>query len=121
MVDYIFAYGTLRRPHNVVKKIAHLFTHLCDTTIIGRLYNINNEYPAFVHESGLVKGSLYRLEDLKLLNVLDEYEEVSSGLFYRERCEVYFEGIIYRPWLYVYGLELEAHEPILSGDWFDIL
>lgn len=121
---YIFVYGTLKggfRAHHYLDNTRFVGSGFTQ----GNLYSMG-PFPALVKESGgNAHGEVYvvRSEDEeKLLQALDRFEGVLSGLYVRETAEVALEdGAVVTCGVYVAGPKLVAHttpeNKIASGCW----
>ncbi len=100
--EYLFVYGTLRRDcgNDLHRLIARNSDYVGMATFQGKMYQVA-EYPGIVPSSDAkdqVVGELYLLSNtIKLLNVLDEYEEfdpenADDSLFVRTEVIVQING-----------------------------
>jgi len=83
-MSYLFVYGTLLKNYNhpnfiYLKKYAK-FKYKAVTK--GNLYKIS-WYPGLKNANGLVYGEVYKIKNIKLLKILDNYE----GCNYKEGYE----------------------------------
>lgn len=101
MNNLIFFYGSLKREILSKKKnfrdvllsniINKDLIYLYDTFILkGRMFLIETNSEKFpgviIDDNGYpIFGELYKIKDNNILEVLDEYEEVDSGLFKRDK------------------------------------
>ncbi len=119
MAEYLFVYGTLKREQS-----HHALVSDCRFAGVahmpGSLYELPHGFPAAVCEGvGSVEGELYELPDYGqlLLQELDDYEDVPTGLFVRERVRVRGREV----WAYIAGpalrSELEGLRPLPGGRW----
>jgi gamma-glutamylcyclotransferase (GGCT)/AIG2-like uncharacterized protein YtfP len=107
-MTYLFAYGTLKDP----QQVAAVLGPAVHARIVGPgrvhgiLYDVGG-YPALrpgAAPDDAVCGLLLELDDGGALARLDEYEDVSSGLYVRERCHVRLDdGRTVDAWVYVYN------------------
>lgn len=106
--DYIFVYGLFRDQS---KRMLGEVIHCGKTTIVGKLYKVNEFYPGFVPGEGKVWGDVY-LFDTSLLPEMDEYE----GSEYK-RIKVRTASDI-ECWVYQYVDDVKNCPQIVSGDWY---
>jgi gamma-glutamylcyclotransferase (GGCT)/AIG2-like uncharacterized protein YtfP len=103
---HLFVYGTLRSTGSAAARMAE-----CEligaATVGGVLYDIDGAYPALiVYGNTPVAGEVWRCPPA-MLPMLDEYEDVASGLFRRIAVEVQMaDGQRQGCWAYVAGPRL---------------
>lgn len=94
----LFVYGTLRQGrsnHGLLERLEAKF--LGTDSVTGKVLLILGGLPGLIKTStGLVDGELYELPD-ESLDVLDRFEGVESGFYYRDRVTT--TGAI-RAWAY---------------------
>jgi gamma-glutamylcyclotransferase (GGCT)/AIG2-like uncharacterized protein YtfP len=125
--EFLFVYGTLRRPagrHNLLLKHCRYYG---SASLHGLLYEVNG-YPGAIAsaESGsCVVGELYRIiKGEPLFTLLDDYEECSDGFakpheYVRKKLRVTTAaGDTVLAWVYIYNLPVTGLRKILSGDYF---
>lgn len=125
--DLFFFYGLLKQgaagmPSHIDLEAGGAF--LRPARMRGDLYNLGG-YPGLVDGEGLVKGLLYRLDDVALVPLLDEFEDVVPGadeasLYQRvRRAFLDSTGVASgeHAWVYWYNQPLGAARQILTGDW----
>jgi pyruvate carboxylase len=125
---HLFVYGTLRKEagnelHKFIEKNAD---YEGIATCQGKLYMLEEEgYPALVssdNQADKVVGELYKLNSpIKLLAILDEYEEYFAGdnvnsIFIRNTIEVDFEGKKVESYAYEFNRSVEGLKEIVGGD-----
>ncbi len=132
--EYLFVYGTLRRDlgkptHNLLVNGADF---IGNGYLFGKLYEIDN-YPGLkISQYGAkgrdkVFGEIYRLKDLDIFDVLDDYEECSEKYpepheYKRVKTNIYFDnGDILSAWVYEYNYDTKNLAQIKSGDYTDNL
>lgn len=107
----VFTYGTLR--NNV--EATHRITGYQMCAYQGRDF----EFPYLVPKGGEeVYGNIIEVDDVTLAE-MDKYENIRSGLFVREVCEVFSltgDEDEQNAWVYVAGPAL-LPEVVESGDW----
>ena len=119
-------YGTLRRDcgNDLHRLIARNSDYIGMATYQGQMYQVA-DYPGIIPSSDAkdqVVGELYLLSNtIKLLNVLDEYEEFDSedltaSLFVREKVDVNLKGKIISSYAYLYNRPVNSLKRITSGD-----
>lgn len=124
--EYLFVYGTLRRDcgNDLHRLIARNSDYIGMATFQGQMYQVA-DYPGIVaSESTLdqVVGELYLLsKTIKLLNVLDEYEEfdaedLTASLFVRNKVDVNLKGKLINSYAYLYNRPVDSLKRIVSGD-----
>ena len=130
--DYLFVYGTLRRPgsdaaHRALRRHA---TIVGTAYLRGSLFDLG-PYPGAVPgaaERSHVKGDLYRMQDRRaLLPELDAYEgcgsqEPAPSEFKREIVSVAWdkENVV-RAWADLYTRPPKGLARIESGDYLDFI
>lgn len=110
----VFTYGTLKdstRLRAMLKDVSR-WRIVGPATVQGRLYD-TGPYPAFGvsdDSADRVPGLLVKLESGDAaLERLDEYEDVSQGLYARRRMPVRLdEGTTHDAWVYVYCRPVES-------------
>jgi pyruvate carboxylase len=124
--EYLFVYGTLRRDcgNDLHRLIARNSDYIGMATFQGQMYHVA-DYPGIVSSDNAadqVVGELYLLsKTIKLLNVLDEYEEFDSedltaSLFVREKVDVNLKGKVISSYAYLYNRPVNSLKRITSGD-----
>jgi pyruvate carboxylase len=124
--EYLFVYGTLRRDcgNDLHRLIARNSDYVGMATFQGQMFQVA-EYPGIVaseNAADQVVGELYLLsKTIKLLNVLDEYEEFDSedltaSLFVREKVDVHLKGKLINSFAYLYNRPVGSLKRITSGD-----
>jgi pyruvate carboxylase len=127
VAEYLFVYGTLRRDcgNDLHRLIARNSDYIGMATYQGKMYQVA-DYPGIVaseSSADQVVGELYLLSNtIKLLNVLDEYEEFdpaneAKSLFVRKEVTVNMKGEAFTSYAYVYNRPVEAQSFISSGDY----
>lgn len=127
--DYLFVYGTLRKPvghprYQLLERSAH---YLGEGIFQGKLFMVK-EFPGAVESKNpgdRVKGGLYRLSDPeKIFKKLDRYEGYqpenrTESLFIRSKQVVTLpeDGEEIKAWIYLYNRPTGALEQIKSGDY----
>lgn len=125
--EYLFVYGTLRRDcgNDLHRLIARNSDYVGMATFQGNMYQVA-EYPGIVPSesaSDQVVGELYLLSNtIKLLNVLDEYEEydpenAAESLFVRTEVKVRIDGVEKIAYAYLYNRTTDPSTKISSGDY----
>jgi pyruvate carboxylase len=125
--EYLFVYGTLRRDcgNDLHRLIARNSDYIGMATYQGQMYQVA-EYPGIIPSDNAkdqVVGELYLLSNtIKLLNVLDEYEEYnaekpSESLFVREQVKVSLKGKEIETYAYLYNKKIDPKTRIASGDY----
>ena len=120
-------YGTLRRDcgNDLHRLIARNSDYIGMATYQGKMYQVA-DYPGIVASesvSDVVVGELYLLSNtIKLLNVLDEYEEFdptneAKSLFVRKEVTVDMKGESFTSYAYVYNRPVDEKTFISSGDY----
>jgi gamma-glutamylcyclotransferase (GGCT)/AIG2-like uncharacterized protein YtfP len=116
--DLVFVYGTLkesRRLRSMLRDVSR-WRVLGPGTIAGRLYDAG-PYPVLAmsdNPNDRVPGLLVKLEsgDAALAR-LDDYEDVSHGLYERRRVPVQLdESTTDEAWVYVYRRSVEGFHRI---------
>ncbi len=103
---HLFVYGTLRSSGSAAWRMAD-----CELvgpgTVGGVLYDIDGQYPALmVYGNAPVSGEVWRCPT-RMLGLLDEYEDIASGLFRRIGVEAHLaRGGTLGCWVYVAGPKL---------------
>jgi gamma-glutamylcyclotransferase (GGCT)/AIG2-like uncharacterized protein YtfP len=109
----LFAYGTLMRGFARHRFLGPV-TALGEARACGCLLDFG-PYPALVEGDGVVRGELYRLEDLRVLPAVDREEGYN---FERRLTEVtWADGRRGRAWAYWYRGPRTRAVPIPEGDW----
>jgi pyruvate carboxylase len=127
VAEYLFVYGTLRRDcgNDLHRLIARNSDYIGMATYQGKMYQVA-DYPGIVASesvSDVVVGELYLLSNtIKLLNVLDEYEEFdptneAKSLFVRKEVTVDMKGESFTSYAYVYNRPVDEKTFISSGDY----
>jgi pyruvate carboxylase len=124
--EYLFVYGTLRRDcgNDLHRLIARNSDYVGMATFQGQMYQLE-EYPGIIaseNSNDQVVGELYLLSNtIKLLNVLDEYEEfdaqnIDKSLFVRTKVHVQVKGEDIETYAYLYNRPVDPKNRIVSGD-----
>jgi gamma-glutamylcyclotransferase (GGCT)/AIG2-like uncharacterized protein YtfP len=104
---HLFAYGTLQNLQQLAAVLGpHVhFRMIGRGTICGMLYDVGR-YPALKQSSSpddTVPGVLLEIDD-GALTMLDEYEDLTSGLYVRQRCDVRLgDASVRSAWVYLYN------------------
>jgi pyruvate carboxylase len=125
--EYLFVYGTLRRDcgNDLHRLIARNSDYIGMATYQGQMYQVA-DYPGIIPSSDAkdqVVGELYLLSNtIKLLNVLDEYEEYNTekpadSIFVREQVKVSLKGKEIKTYAYLYNKKIDPKTRIASGDY----
>ncbi len=125
--EYLFVYGTLRRDcgNDLHRLIARNSDYVGMATYQGQMYQVA-DYPGIIpseDKKDQVVGELYLLSNtIKLLNVLDEYEEFdpessAKSLFIREHVTVKLKGKEITSFAYLYNKKIDPKTRIASGDY----
>jgi pyruvate carboxylase len=125
--EYLFVYGTLRRDcgNDLHRLLARNSDYIGMATYQGRMYQVA-EYPGIIaseDSKDQVVGELYLLSNtIKLLSVLDEYEEFDAdkpdkSLFVRTKVQVQLNGQEVESYAYLYNRPTQADTQIVSGDY----
>jgi len=116
----------LRRDcgNDLHRLIARNSDYIGMATFQGQMYHVA-DYPGIVtseNDADQVVGELYLLsKTIKLLNVLDEYEEfdaedLTASLFVRNKVNVNLKGKIISSYAYLYNRPVNSLKRITSGD-----
>jgi gamma-glutamylcyclotransferase (GGCT)/AIG2-like uncharacterized protein YtfP len=113
----LFAYGTLRdaRLRERVLRGAPS-REIGSGTAPGALYDLG-DYPGLVQGAAdeRVSGAVIELADEAALLLLDEYEDVGSGLYFRRRAAVRLAaGGELDAWVYFYNRPVDGRRRIAS-------
>ena len=125
--EYLFVYGTLRRDcgNDLHRLIARNSDYVGMATYQGQMYQVA-DYPGIIPSDDAndqVVGELYLLSNtIKLLNVLDEYEEfdpesAEKSLFVREHVTVKLKDKEITSYAYLYNKPVDSKKRIASGDY----
>lgn len=88
----VFVYGTLKKGH-LRARVMEECEFVGERTLSGlRMFDTGHGYPAVVPGEGVVKGEVYKVDDVKLRD-LDGIEGVPT-LYTREKMD----GVIYYQW-----------------------
>jgi pyruvate carboxylase len=124
--EYLFVYGTLRRDcgNDLHRLIARNSDYVGMASYQGKMYQLK-DYPGIISSENpqdQVVGELYLLSNtIKLLNVLDEYEEFDvenedKSLFIRTKVKVNLKGEKIETYAYLYNRQVDAENQLISGD-----
>lgn len=127
MIRKLFIYGSLHTAsnpfHRLLKQKAK---KIGEGTVAGSLYFIGRYPGAVMSKDGKkIYGSIYLLEDIKLLDELDKYEEYNPlqpehSLFIRKAVTVTDkEGSNHRAWMYVYNRDVTDKQLIKGGNYHE--
>ena len=116
----LFIYGSLRRGEPMFEELGleRALEYVSEGTFRGDLYDLG-DYPGAVPADGVVRGEVYRIKDVSILDALDRYEEFDpdnpeDSLFVRQRIHIRGAG---EAWTYLYNGSREDRRPIPSGHW----
>lgn len=125
--DHFFLYGLLRQgaegmPAHINLEAGGAFQK--SVALKGDLYDLGG-FPGIVDGKGLVQGILYRLNDVSLVPLLDEFEDVKQGdepasLYLRVRkpvLDVDGRSTGETAWVYWYNKPVTGRRRIKTGDW----
>ena len=129
MSAFLFVYGTLasHAEHAMHRQLAGHAEHAGEGWFNGRLYDIG-AYPGAVlsaHPDDKVFGELYRLNDLQVLAVLDDYEGCGANdppptEFVRRQETIHLEdGTRAQAWIYLFSQPVTDLPRIMSGRYSD--
>ena len=108
MKEHLFVYGQFR---DIAKKLLKGYIFCGRTTINGKIYRVNEEYPGFVEGEGKVYGDVY-LIDNELFPELDEFE---GEEYVREK---FMTALDIECWVYRYKDDVSGFKEIKGGDWW---
>jgi gamma-glutamylcyclotransferase (GGCT)/AIG2-like uncharacterized protein YtfP len=102
----LFVYGTLQSGGAAADRLAGC-ERIADATVGGVLYDIDGQFPALViYDDEPVPGEVWRCP-ADLLEKLDAYESIASGLFRRVGVTAKDDaGTEHACWAYVAGPKL---------------
>jgi len=81
----VFVYGTLRKDEPAHGHLEHMGAKFLGyDTVCGRKTTVYGRYPGLIKGLGLVSGEVYEIPLTGLL-LLDTYESVDHGAYYREK------------------------------------
>ena len=113
----LFAYGTLRDARQRARVLRGApAREVGSGSAPGALYDLG-EYPGMVAGApdDRVPGTVIELADDATLALLDEYEDLGSGLYVRERTTVQLDdGDTMVTWVYLYNRSIEGRQRIAS-------
>lgn len=126
VAEYLFVYGTLRRDcgNDLHRLIARNSDYVGMATFQGEMFHVA-DYPGIIaseNKADQVVGELYLLSNtIKLLNVLDEYEEydaedLTGSLFVRSKVDVLLKNEKITSYAYLYHRSVKDLKKIESGD-----
>lgn len=124
----LFVYGTLtqNRVKNSYVIINKMLQYLENGKIKGKLYDLG-EYPgAIENKEGYIYGEIYRINDPKVLDNIDEYEgyypnKLQESLYIRKITTAILKGGKEIPvFVYFYNKDIHNANEIPSGKWKDI-
>lgn len=123
--SFIFVYGILMRGlalHRYLSGAAFVGTG----RMRGMLVSLG-AYPGLIDGEGEVRGEIYRIDDLALLDVLDEVEDheptdPDNSLYLRvEKDARMDDGSTVRVWVYLYNRDTSQAKIIRGGDWRSVV
>ena len=125
--DLFFFYGLLKKgaagmPAHIDLEAGGAFMAMAYTA--GHLYNLGH-YPGLVEGDGLVRGILYRLDDVSLEPLLDEFEDVDPenprrSLYHRVRRDILDasgRSLGIEAWVYRFNRPAHVYKRIIDGNW----
>ncbi|MAP96173.1 MAG: hypothetical protein CMK07_14600 [Ponticaulis sp.] len=125
--DLFFFYGLLKQgaagsPDHI--DLAGGGEFLGPASIRGVLYHLG-DYPGVIEGEGVVQGMLYRLNDLNLMPLLDEFEDFdpddAARSMYLRRCTPLLDrnclSTNQQAWVYWYNFDIHDQQQIKSGNW----
>ena len=133
-VHQIFVYGTLMSHFD--NPMAYVLERNCQLvgkgTFPGKIYYVQNEYPAGVHEENAetkVYGQIFTIapeafqQVMRLLDQYENYHESSpeTSLFLRTVIPIYSDGHKVPCWTYLYNQPTEGLTLIESGNFWQFL
>ena len=129
--EYLFVYGTLRKDYRPRKIIEFdLYSKFYSTGLFkGCLFDVGR-YPAVVYSerNTYVEGDVFILSPGgKLLDILDEYEEVDNekpwaGTYIRKKTEIKLgENHSITAWIYIYNRPVNKLIKIKSGNYLEYI
>jgi len=126
--EYLFVYGTLKRNHHgeLHPLLQGLAMYIGPASLPGSLYRVA-DYPGAIYSTAYpqqsVYGELYRLlSPVKLLAILDEYEECSKNFavpheYLRRKLPVSsVDNRKIQAWIYLYNRPVTYLDEIIDGD-----
>ncbi len=123
---FLFVYGTLRREaRHAMHRVLRASADFVDEAVFqGRLYLVHH-YPGVVASESpadSVRGEVYALRDVGLLEKLDTYEGIGADApqpteYVRRRQQVRLaRGETVEAWVYLYNWPVDKFERLESGD-----
>ena len=123
-VDYLFAYGTLRKNYNLKlkDKVADELTYIGQAKVAATLFDIG-KYPGAIRETNNkneIIGDVFVLNDaIKVFKILDEYE---GNEFLRKKSVVKLRsGKSINAWIYWYNQSPSGKQRIPYKDYLNYL
>ncbi len=118
----VFVYGTLRKGESNHSLLSDADLVLSDCWTYGRLFDTGHGYPCMIpHTQERVIGELYAVKDeeLKRLDVLEEYDEQGKNNLYDRIIQpIYAEDSVFLAYLYVFSKDQVLDLAVIeSGDW----
>lgn len=119
--DLIMFYGSLQqgeRPYDKLN-LARMLDYVQDGTFRGDLHDMG-WYPACVPGDGIVHGGIYRIRDVGVVDILDQFERYDpkdpDGSLY-QRIRVQLVDPDFETWTYIYNRDVTGRPVIESGHW----
>lgn len=126
MENFLFVYGLLRidLQNTTAELLRRHADYLGQGYVNGRLFDIG-EYPGLTLDKKNnyeVKGDVFLLNDLEMLNALDDFEGIGDAYsepyeYERRKIRVYVNNGMLSCWAYLYNWPVSNSKEILSGDY----
>lgn len=129
--QYLFVYGTLRKGFQlpINKQIAENVEWIGQAEIKGTLFDIG-EYPGAkkndIGEKSFIIGDIFKILDIKVLEILDEYEgldplKITESDYLRKQETIDFDGKEIEVWIYWYNKSTDNKFRIRHNDYLEYL
>lgn len=133
MQEFIFIYGTLRKPigKSILKVVNPHWLFIDHAFVYAKLYEVNG-YPGAIesdNDCDIVYGELYQIinHDI-LLSLLDKYEECSEDFpkpheYIRKKINVLLQhsDLVFSAWIYLYNYNVSQLLQITSGNYLQYI
>lgn len=129
-MNYIFVYGSLMQNFRNYNKYLIGMSEFIDTGYLeGELYHLPQGYPALISGKGIVRGEIFKIKNVAVIDTLDILEGYLPGSFSnyynRESKKVKLsKGGEINCWVYIYADEVYVKKHgtrIPDGDWKDYI
>lgn len=131
--EYVLVYGTLKQGYSNFSalELDDKLEYIAELTILGELYDLGS-YPGMIEGEDKVHAQLFRVRDMKVLQLLDtleEWQHDQSQSLYRRACARVRPEQFLSPnppirqnidaWVYYYNQPISGYTKVSNSNWVE--